>query len=154
MVKQENTQLFEETPVLKAVIALEIPTVISQLITLVYNMADTFFIGQVGDPNQVAAASICLPLFMLLTGMANLFGIGGASLITRSLGRGDPEHARRASAFSLWGAGSVALVYGLYAFTLPNTPPKGKPAEGEKSDALGLGAFAMFKDWKFNCFLI
>ena len=118
MVKQENTQLFEETPVLKAVIALEIPTVISQLITVVYNMADTFFIGQVGDPNQVAAASICLPLFMLLTGMANLFGIGGASLITRSLGRGDPEHARRASAFSLWGAGSVALVYGLLIFAL------------------------------------
>ena len=50
--------------------------------------------------------------------------------------------------------GGIALVYGLYAFTLPNTPPKGKPAEGEKSDALGLGAFAMFKDWKFTCFLL
>ncbi len=113
MVGQENKRLFEETPVLKAVVALEIPTVISQLITVVYNMADTFFIGQVGDPYQVAAASICLPLFMLLTGMANLFGIGGASLITRSLGGGDPEKARRASAFSLWGAGTAALIYGL-----------------------------------------
>ena len=50
--------------------------------------------------------------------------------------------------------GGIALVYGLYAFTLPNTPPKGKPAEGEKSDALGLGAFSMFKDWKFTCFLL
>ena len=113
MVEQENKQLFEEMPVLKAVVALEVPTVISQLITVIYNMADTFFIGQVGDPNQVAAASICLPLFMLLTGMANLFGIGGASLISRSLGTGDQEHARRASAFSLWGAGVVALAYGL-----------------------------------------
>ena len=118
MVEQENKELFEKTPVLKAVVALEVPTVISQLITVVYNMADTFFIGQVGDPNQVAAASICLPLFMLLTGMANLFGIGGASLISRSLGRGDTEHAGRTSAFCLWGAGSIALVYGLlvYAF--------------------------------------
>ena len=50
--------------------------------------------------------------------------------------------------------GGIALVYGLYAFTLPNTPPKGKPAEEEKSDALGLGAFAMFRDWKFTCFLL
>ena len=50
--------------------------------------------------------------------------------------------------------GGIALFYGFYAYTLPNTPPKGKPAEGEKSDALGLGAFAMFKDWKFTCFLI
>ena len=113
MVRHENTDLFENMPVLKAVIALEIPTVISQLITVVYNMADTFFIGQIGDPKQVAAASLCLPLFMLLTGMANLFGIGGASLVTRSLGRGDRDYAKKASAFSLWGAGSVALVYGL-----------------------------------------
>ena len=60
---EKNKHLFEDAPVLKAVLALEIPTVISQLITVVYNMADTFFIGQVGDPDQVAAASVCLPLF-------------------------------------------------------------------------------------------
>ncbi len=118
MGEQENKQLFEDTPVLKAVVALEVPTVISQLITVVYNVADTFFVGQVGDPNQVAAASICLPLFMLLTGMANLFGIGGASLISRSLGEGNHGHARRASAFSIWGAGCTAFAYGIlvYAF--------------------------------------
>lgn len=118
MGEQENKQLFEDTPVLKAVVALEIPTVISQLITVVYNVADTFFVGQVGDPNQVAAASICLPLFMLLTGMANLFGIGGASLISRSLGEGDHSHAAKASAFSIWGAGCAAFAYGvlIYAF--------------------------------------
>ena len=118
MSEAKNKQLLETAPVLKAVLALEIPTVISQLITVVYNMADTFFIGQVGDPNQVAAASVCLPLFMLLTGMANLFGIGGASLISRCLGEGNNEKARKASAFSIWTAAFVALVYGIliYAF--------------------------------------
>ena len=116
MREENNKQLFEETPVLKAVVALEVPTVISQLITVVYNMADTFFVGQVGDPNQVAATAICLPIFMLLTGMANLFGIGGASLISRALGRGDSELAKRASAFSIWTAGAVALVYGLLVY--------------------------------------
>lgn len=49
-------------------------------------MADTFFIGQLNDPSQVAAAAICMPPFIMLTGIANLFGIGGSSLISRSLG--------------------------------------------------------------------
>lgn len=118
MSEEKNKHLFETAPVLQAVVALEVPTVISQLITVVYNMADTFFIGQVGDPNQIAAASVCLPLFMLLTGMANLFGIGGSSLIARSLGKGDFDKVKRAAAFSIWTAASVALVYGIliYAF--------------------------------------
>ena len=116
MSEASNKQLLEQAPVLKAVVTLEVPTVISQLITVVYNMADTFFVGQVGDPNQVAATAICLPLFMLLTGMANLFGIGGASLISRSLGKGDFEHAKKASAFSIWTAGAVALVYGVLIY--------------------------------------
>ena len=116
MNEESNRKLFEETPILKAVLALEVPTVISQLITVVYNMADTFFVGQVGDPNQVAAASICLPVFMLLTGMANLFGIGGASLISRSLGKNDLDHARKASAFCIWTSGAVALCYGILVY--------------------------------------
>ena len=121
MSEEKNKRLLEDAPVLKAVLALEIPTVISQLITVVYNMADTFFIGQVGDPNQVAAASVCLPLFMLLTGMANLFGIGGASLISRSLGEGNKDKARKASAFSVWTAAFVALVYGILVYAFRGT---------------------------------
>ena len=95
----ENKELFEEQPVSKAVISLAVPTVISQLITVAYNMADTFFIGRIGDPDQVAAVSLCMPLFILLTGMANLFGIGGSSLISRSLGEGNLDRARKVSAF-------------------------------------------------------
>ena len=109
----DNIELFERTPVKKAVIALVVPTVISQLITVIYNMADTFFIGQVGDPNQVAATSLCMPLFILLTGMANLFGIGGSSLISRCLGSGDREKAKKAAAFSIWTASVVSLFYGI-----------------------------------------
>ena len=56
-------ELFEKTPVTKAVVSLVVPTVISQLITVLYNMADTFFIGQAGDPDQVAAANLCMPMF-------------------------------------------------------------------------------------------
>lgn len=65
----ERTSLFSDAPVQKAVLTLAIPTVISQLITVVYNMADTFFIGKLNDPLQVAAATIAMPCFMLLTGL-------------------------------------------------------------------------------------
>ena len=116
--KASKTELFEKTPVTRAVLALVVPTVISQIITVIYNMADTFFVGQVGDPNQVAAASLSLPLFLVTTGLANLFGIGGASLISRSLGLGDTEKARKTSAFCIWTSAAVALVYGLAIFAL------------------------------------
>lgn len=109
----DNKELFESAPVKKAVISLVVPTVISQLITVVYNMADTFFIGQVGDPNQVAAASLCMPFFILLTGIANLFGIGGSSLISRCLGAGDREKAKKTASFCIWTASAVSLLYGI-----------------------------------------
>jgi len=114
--KTSNKELFENMPVGKAVISLVVPTIISQLITVVYNMADTFFIGQVGDPNQVAAASLSMPMFILLTGIANLFGIGGASLISRSMGAGDSEKARRTAAFSIWTATAITVIYGIILF--------------------------------------
>lgn len=109
----DNTRLFEKLPVRRAVIALTVPTVISQLITVIYNMADTFFLGQLNDPNQVAAASLAMPLLFILTSIANLFGIGGSSLISRCLGAGNREKARRTAAFSIWTAIAVSFLYGI-----------------------------------------
>ena len=114
----DKRELFENAPVSRALISLVIPTVISQLITVIYNMADTFFVGQIGDRNQVAAVSVCMPLFVLLTGMANLFGIGGSSLIARSLGAGDELKAKRTAAFCIWTSASVALCYGVLVYVL------------------------------------
>lgn len=108
--KTDQTELFEHTPVRRAVLALILPTVISQIITVVYNMADTFFIGQMNDPDQVAAATLSLPLFFMLTGIANLFGIGGSSLISRSLGAGDRDKACQGAAFSIWAAAAYSAV--------------------------------------------
>lgn len=110
--------LYESAPISKAVISLAVPTVLSQLITVLYNMADTFFIGQLNDPAQVAAATLCMPPFILLSGFANLFGIGGSSLISRSLGAGESEKAKKVSVFCIYSAGAVALIYGLFFLLL------------------------------------
>lgn len=109
----EKNALFTDTPVKKAVLNLAIPTVISQLITVVYNMADTFFIGQLNDPLQVAAATVAMPCFMFLTAFANLFGLGGSSLISRCLGSDDKEKARHTAAFCIWTGIAVAFLYGI-----------------------------------------
>ena len=113
MNKSDESELFERMPVVKAILTLAVPTVISQLITIIYNMADTFFIGQLGDPNEVAAATLAMPLFTLMTAISNLFGIGGASLISRLSGRGELEKAKRTSAFCVWTGAFTAFAYGL-----------------------------------------
>ncbi len=83
----ENVFLFRKMPVRRAVLSLAVPTVISQIITVIYNMADTFFIGQLDDPDQVAAATVAMSAFAVLTALSNLFGIGGAGKIARCLGK-------------------------------------------------------------------
>ena len=110
---RDNADLFSIIPVRRAVLSLAVPTVISQIITVIYNMADTFFIGQLNDPNQVAAATIAMPAFVVLTALSNLFGIGGASKIARCLGGNDRDTARRTAAFSIWTALAVSLAYGV-----------------------------------------
>ncbi len=107
----ERALLFTEMPVKRAVLSLAVPTVISQLITVVYNMADTFFIGQLNDPLQVAATTIAMPAFIFLTAFANLFGLGGSSLISRSLGLGDKQKARHTASFCIWTGIAVAFLY-------------------------------------------
>lgn len=114
--KTKEEVLFEDAPVGRAVLSLVIPTLISQLITVIYNMADTFFIGRIGDPNQVATVSLCMPMFVFLTGLANLFGIGGSSLMSRSLGTNNHQKAKQTAAFSIWTAIVVSLIYGIALF--------------------------------------
>jgi multidrug efflux pump len=97
----------------KAVANLAIPTIISQLVTMVYNLADTFFVGQTGDPNQVAAVTLAFPAFWTLSALASLLGVGGSSLISRSLGAQKPARARQTSVFCVFSAIAVTLFYSL-----------------------------------------
>lgn len=114
--KQKEKDIFENMPVRKAVLTLAVPTVISQLIVLIYNLADTWFIGQTEDPLQVAAVTVSYPIFMLLGGLGNLFGIGGGSLISRLLGRGEQRNAGKIGTFVIWASAVATLFYSLLIF--------------------------------------
>ncbi len=112
-----KTEVFENMPVGKAVAILAIPTILAQLVTMIYNLADTYFIGLTGDPKMVAAASLAFPAFLLLTALSNLFGIGGGSLISRLLGAKSFDDTKKAAAFSFYGCLVVTAVYTALVFT-------------------------------------
>lgn len=113
MEAQREKYLFEEMPVPQAVATLAIPTIISQVVTMIYNLADTFFVGQLGDPAMVAAVSLVSPWFNLLTALGNLFGLGGSSLVSRMLGVHDHKDIKYVSAFSIWGGSFFTLLFSL-----------------------------------------
>lgn len=111
---EKRIALFETMPVPKAVLTLALPTVMGMMVSVVYNMVDTFFIGKTGDPNQVAAVSLTMPLFLLLMAIGNIFGIGGGAHISRLLGQRKYDEVKKVSASCLYTAsafGFAAMVF-------------------------------------------
>ena len=96
----DKRELFEKTPVPKALATLAFPTIISQLISMIYNLSDTFFIGLSNNPSQTAASSVSFTLLFMLNCIPNLFGVGGGSLISRLLGEKKDKDAGGVASFS------------------------------------------------------
>ena len=116
----DKTEIFERMSVPKALAVMAIPTVISQIIALIYNMADTWFIGMTDNPYMVAATSLVGTVYLLTAGVANLFGVGGGSLVVRLMGSKDPEEARKVASLSLVMAGGASLVFSLLCLAFMN----------------------------------
>lgn len=109
--KTDRKELFETTPVWNAIFALTIPMIISSLVSLVYNLSDTYFVGALNDSIQNAAITLAAPAMTLFYGVTNLFGIGASSLMSRSMGVKDTETVKKASATGLYFAlGAAALL--------------------------------------------
>ncbi|MCR5483986.1 MAG: cation transporter [Clostridiales bacterium] len=105
--------LFEEMPINKALMTMAIPTIVSQLVNLIYNIVDTMFIGRTGDAYKTAAVTLAFTIFMMTVSFGNLFGIGGGSLIARLMGSGEKEKSKAVSALAFYGAITAALLYSL-----------------------------------------
>ncbi len=108
-----KTELFETVPVPRALMRMTVPTIISQLITLIYNMADTWFLGRAGNPYMVAASSLVLTVFLMAGALGNLFGVGGGSLMVRLLGKKQEEEAGKAASWTLSVSCLSALAFSL-----------------------------------------
>ena len=102
MEDRQKTVLFEETPIPKAVMIMSVPTIISSLVMVIYNLADTYFVGMVNDPVQNAAVALAAPVLLAFNAVNNLFGIGSSSMMSRALGSKDYDTVYKSSAFGFY----------------------------------------------------
>lgn len=105
-----RSNIFENLPIPKAVFTLALPTITGMLVSVAYNLADTFFVGQLNDPYQVAAVTITMPIFLFLMAFGSIFGIGGGAYISRLLGMKDYDKAKKTSAFAFYAAIFTGLI--------------------------------------------
>lgn len=108
-----ENELMARMKVSKAVATMAIPSVISSLVTVVYNMADTFFVGQTGDPLQVAAVSLTNPIFILFMAVANMFGMGGSAVASMALGEQNQKRMKQVSTFITYASLAVGILFAL-----------------------------------------
>ncbi len=114
--KNNLNELFRDTPVPQAVMKNALPAMAAMLMVLIYNLADTFFIGQTHDALQVAAVSLATPVFLIFMAVGTVFGMGGTSVISRALGQGRQDYAKKVCSFCMWGC--VAVGVAMSAFFL------------------------------------
>ncbi len=98
----KNIEIFEHTPVPKAVFKFALPTVLSMIVAVLYNMVDAFFVGQTGDPSKFAAVNVATPVFLFLMAAGNIFGMGGSSFISRALGEKNYDKVKNIASFCLY----------------------------------------------------
>ena len=110
MEEKNQLELFSSGKVSTAVLKNAIPAMVAMLMVLVYNLADTFFIGQTHDDLQVAAVAMCTPVFLMFMSVGTVFGLGGTSVIARALGAGRTAYARKVSSFCMWSCVVLGVV--------------------------------------------
>ena len=141
-----KSYLFESMPIPKAIASLAIPTVISSLVTVVYNLADTYFVSMLNDPIQNAAVTLVYPVMLAFNAVNNLFGVGTSSMMSRKLGAGEHENVRISSAFGFWGA---VICSALLAMFCTIFKPSLLGILGADADTIKATSDYMF--WTVNC---
>ena len=109
MANHDKIYLFEQAPVSRAVLTLSVPTIVSSLVMVIYNLADTFFVSMLGSSVQNAAVTLVTPVMLAFNAVNNLFGVGASSMMSRALGRRDYDTVQRSSAFGFY----CALISGV-----------------------------------------
>lgn len=118
--KTENRALFETVPVWRAIARMAVPSMLTILVMVFYNMADMYFVGQTGEDAQVAAVSISGPVFTVMMAVGSLIGSGGCALMSRTLGAGDAESLKRYSSLCCWWCILLGVLLGLGLISFPD----------------------------------
>lgn len=111
----QKAELFERMPIPQAVMQMAVPTVLSSLVMVIYNLADTYFVGMLNDPVENAAVTLAAPVLLAFNAIINLFGVGGSSLMSRYLGKKEYAAVRKSSAVSFYCALGFSILFSLAA---------------------------------------
>ena len=117
----QKTELFESMPIPRAVMKLAIPTVLSSLVMVLYNLADTYFVGMLNNAVENAGVTLAAPLLLAFNAVNNLFGVGSSSMMSRSLGKKDYETVYRSAAFGFYCSIFAGLLFSI-AYTVFQVP--------------------------------
>lgn len=118
--QDKNLELMASAPIPKAIIKLGIPTVISSLISVLYNLTDTFFIGMLDDPIQLGAITLAFPVFLVIQAVSTIFSVGAPSYISRCLGSKQYDEAKRTSSVAFYGITAVTIILSVLYFCFQN----------------------------------
>lgn len=110
--------MFDTTNIKKTYLKMALPVVIGMTVTLIYNLADTWFIARTNNTALIAGVSLCAPLFTALMAFGNILGQGGSSLVSRLLGGNDTKSVKRVSSFCFYSALVVGIVIGVLLMVL------------------------------------
>ncbi len=108
--EKDTLEIFASAPIPKAVLANALPAMVAMLMVFIYNMADTFFVGQTHDALMVAAVTLAVPVFLVYMAFGTAFGVGGTSVISRALGEGRTDYARKVCSFCMWSCVAIGVV--------------------------------------------
>lgn len=119
-IEKDKTYLFETMPIPKAVLKVSVPTVLSMLVAVFYNMADTYFVGLLDNPIETAAVTLAGTVILAFNAIVNLFGIGASSMFSRALGSKDYKTAQESSTFGVYGCIFCALILSIICLVFNN----------------------------------
>lgn len=109
---EEKRKYLTEEKIPTLVLNMAVPSIISMLITSFYNMADTFFVGQIGT-TATAAVGVIFPLMSIIQALGFTFGHGSGNYISRKLGQGEVEDAKKMAATGFVSALVAGAIFGL-----------------------------------------
>lgn len=144
--EKDKIQLFEQMPIPKAVARLSIPTIMGTLVMVLYNIADTYFVGMLNNPVQNAAVTLAAPVLLAFNAINNLFAVGSSSMMSRALGRKDYDTVRGAASFSFYCALFCSLM-----ISLGCTVFQGSVLKLLGADEITTTATARYLMWTVSC---
>ena len=115
-ITENKKYLFESMNPAKALAIMALPTVGSQMVVLIYNIADTWFIGRTDNPAMIAASNFALTVYLIAVSLANVFGVGGGSLMARLVGERKETDAAKVVNYSVFASGIAAGIFSILTF--------------------------------------